>query len=289
MTSPTTHGHDVGGIRRREAEDEVGEAGVARLVDRAPRRARVVVGDGQVDRADDLAGVAADLGAVAVQQRAAPDDVVDVAARDVPHVGVLGDHPQRRRRAPADHDRRVRALDRLRVAEGPGELDVRRRRSRTARSRSRGAGSRCTPRRGCARSASKSWNGRPCASYSRRAIGWLGREPAPIPKSSRPPDTTSTVAAILASIAGGRKRLLVTSRPSRSRSRLRGQRRQQRPALEGRPGRVAADRHQVVEQPRVLDLRDRVRLPPDPQEVVVVDLHRRGHQTEAGTGHGAPR
>jgi hypothetical protein len=39
-----------------------------------------------------------------------------------------------------------------------------------------------------------------------------------MPKSSRPPETMSTVVAILASIAGGRKRLLVTSRPRRSRS-----------------------------------------------------------------------
>ena len=39
-----------------------------------------------------------------------------------------------------------------------------------------------------------------------------------MPKSSRPPETMSTVAAILASIAGGRKRLLVTSRPRRSRA-----------------------------------------------------------------------
>ena len=38
-----------------------------------------------------------------------------------------------------------------------------------------------------------------------------------MPKSSRPPETMSTVVAILASIAGGRKRLLVTSSPSRSR------------------------------------------------------------------------
>ena len=94
-----------------------------------------------------------------------------------------------------------------------------------------------------------------------------------MPKSSRPPETTSTVAAILASIAGGRKRLLVTSRPSAQPSGLRGEGREQRPALEDRPVRVAADRHEVVEQPGVLDLRDRVRLPPDPQDVVVVDLH----------------
>ena len=63
-----------------------------------------------------------------------------------------------------------------------------------------------------------SWNGRPFAAYSRRAIGRPGRDPAPMPKSSRPPDTTLTVAAILASMAGGRNRLLVTSSPRRSRS-----------------------------------------------------------------------
>jgi hypothetical protein len=40
--------------------------------------------------------------------------------------------------------------------------------------------------------------------------------------------------------------------------------------------RVAADRHELVEQPGVLDLRDAVRLAPDPQEVVVGDLHRAG-------------
>ncbi|MEV5711366.1 hypothetical protein [Actinoallomurus sp. NPDC052274] len=49
-----------------------------------------------MDRADERGGVAADLGAVAVQQRAAADDVVDVAAGDVPQVGVLGDIGLRR-------------------------------------------------------------------------------------------------------------------------------------------------------------------------------------------------
>ena len=35
---------------------------------------------------------------------------------------------------------------------------------------------------------------------------------------------------------------------------------------------VQAERQEVIEQPRVLDLRDRVGLAPDPQNVVVVDL-----------------
>ena len=45
-----------------------------------------------------------------------------------------------------------------------------------------------------------------------------GRDPAPIPKSSRPFETMSTVVAILANIAGGRNRLLVTRSPTRKRS-----------------------------------------------------------------------
>ena len=53
---------------------------------------------------------------------------------------------------------------------------------------------------------------------------------------------------------------------------LRGEGREQRPAFVGRSVRVAADRHEVIEQPGMLDLRDRVRLAPDPQDVVVVDL-----------------
>ena len=77
-----------------------------------------------MDRAGDRGGVATDLGAVAVQQGAAADDVVDVSAGDVPHVGVLGNHAQRRRGASADHDRRVGLLDRFGVAECPGQLDV---------------------------------------------------------------------------------------------------------------------------------------------------------------------
>ncbi|GAA2371449.1 hypothetical protein GCM10010246_77230 [Streptomyces cuspidosporus] len=52
----------------------------------------------------------------------------------------------------------------------------------------------------------------------RRASGTSVREPAPIPNSSRPPETASTVAEILASMAGGRNLLLVTITPSRNRS-----------------------------------------------------------------------
>jgi hypothetical protein len=68
---------------------------------------------------------------------------------------------------------------------------------------------------------------------------------------------------------------------------LGGERREQRPAFVGRPRRVAAERHEVIEQPRVLDHRDRVRLAPDAQHVAVFDLHRRGHDSEARLRHGS--
>src|ERR1019366_315032 len=71
-----------------------------------------------------------------------------------------------------------------------------------------------------------------------------------------------------------------------------GERREQCPALEGRAVRVNEYRHEGVEQPPMLDPGDRVRLAPDPQEVVVGDLHGGGHDSEAepagrceGVGH----
>jgi hypothetical protein len=56
---------------------------------------------------------------------AAADHVVDVAARDVPDVGVLGDHAQRRGRPAPDHYRRMWSLGGFRVAERAGELVIR--------------------------------------------------------------------------------------------------------------------------------------------------------------------
>nr|WP_236706156.1 hypothetical protein [Frankia sp. ACN1ag] len=114
----------TGGVGRRQAENDVPEAGVDRLADCVPGRAGLVVGDRQVDRAGDGGRVAPVLGAVAVQQRAAADDVVDVAARDVPQVSVLGSDAQHSGRTAADEDRRVGPLDRLRIAERIGETVV---------------------------------------------------------------------------------------------------------------------------------------------------------------------
>jgi len=115
---------DVSWVRSRQPQDDVREAGVDGRPDRAPGGAGIVVGDTQVDRAPDRGGVATDVSAVAVQQGAAGDDVVDVAAGDVPDVRVLRDDAQRRHGAAADHHRRAGALEGLGVAEGPGEVDV---------------------------------------------------------------------------------------------------------------------------------------------------------------------
>ena len=82
----------------------------------------LLVGDWQVDRAGDRGGVATDLGTVAVQQGAAADSVVDVAAEDVPQVGVRGNHAQRRGRPYANQNRRVGTLDGFGVAERSSEV-----------------------------------------------------------------------------------------------------------------------------------------------------------------------
>ena len=50
---------DAGGIRGRQPEDDVAEAGTGGLADRDPGAAGLVVGDREVDRAGDRGGVAA--------------------------------------------------------------------------------------------------------------------------------------------------------------------------------------------------------------------------------------
>jgi len=115
----------VGGVGLgRQAEGDVAEAGVERLADRVPGGAGLVVRHVQVDRAGDSGGVAAGLGAEAVQQCAALGGVGGVAARDVPQVRVLGGDPEHGGRASGDENGRVRLLDGLRVAERAGEIDV---------------------------------------------------------------------------------------------------------------------------------------------------------------------
>jgi len=76
---------DAGGVGLcRQAEGDVPEAGVERFADRVPGGAGLAVRHVQMNRAGDGGGIAADLGAVAVQQRAALGGVGGVAARDVP-------------------------------------------------------------------------------------------------------------------------------------------------------------------------------------------------------------
>ena len=94
----------------------------------------------------------------------------------------------------------------------------------------------------------------------------------------------STVVAILASIAGGRNRLQVTSRPRAQPLSLGGEADSRVQPSKIGPFGVAGYRHEVIEQPHVLDCRYGVRLPPDPLDVLVADLHGGGRDSEGGQG-----
>ena len=93
----------------------------------------------------------------------------------------------------------------------------------------------------------------------RQAAGRGARADAEV--VSRPPETTSTVAAILASMVAWRNRLLVTRHPQAcSRSVCAAQRRQQRPAFEDRPVQVMPRSAGGDRTPTcvLFDLRDRI-------------------------------
>ena len=82
---------DLFGIGSGESKDDVGEAGLDGRGDRGPGRRRLAVVGSEVDRAGDRGWIAAVLVAQLVEVRAPRDAVVDVAAGDVPYVGVRGD------------------------------------------------------------------------------------------------------------------------------------------------------------------------------------------------------
>ena len=115
---------DVFGIWGGQAEDDVLEACVDGFSDRIPDGVGMVVRDWQGDGSGDRGGSAADLGTDAVQESTSTDDIIDVAAGDVPQVGMLGNHPQRRARASADQYRRMRSLGGFGVAERSAEVEV---------------------------------------------------------------------------------------------------------------------------------------------------------------------
>lgn len=58
--------HNADGVGRRQPEDDVPEARVDRVADRVPGGARLLVGDGEVDRADDRGWVATDFGVCSI-------------------------------------------------------------------------------------------------------------------------------------------------------------------------------------------------------------------------------
>ena len=264
------------------------EAGLGRRGDRVPGAAGIVVGDRQDEGPRDRGGVAADLGAELIQHRAPGRGGRDVTAGEVPHIGVLGDHAQRAGGLSADHDRRMRPLDRLGVAERPGEVEVGAveverligvpqpldDRARLGQAPDRVAGAAVGQAVGVVLAPGPRDVGprtrpeaelEPAARHDVRRRGDLGQQRGR-------PDPVARHQQAQAQPAG-----------------LRGEGRQQGPALEDGPVRIAADRQQVVEQPRMPDLRDRVRLPPDAQQVVIADLLRRGREAETRLvllGHG---
>jgi hypothetical protein len=261
----------------------VAEAGIERLADRLPRVLGPVVGHRQVDRAGDRGGVPADLGAEAVQQGAAGDDVLDVAARDVPQVGMLGHHAQRRRRAPADHDRRVRTLDRLGVAERARELDV-----GAVEVERLGLGPQPPDHRARLGEALHGV-GEVVEGQAVRLVLAPGDRMAG-PRACADAEVEAAAGddvdgrGDLGQHRGRPEAVAADEHTDPEPPGLRGERREQRPALVDRAVQVAEDRQEVVEQPGVLDLGDRVRLAPDAQDVLVVDLRLRGHDPEAGCG-----
>ncbi len=233
-----------------------------------------------MDRAGEGVGVAADVRAVAVQQGAAADDVVDVAARDVPDVGVLGDHAQCRGGASADEDGRVGALDGSGAAEGAGEpvvgaVEVERlvlgpqSPDHRAGFRQVGDGVRgvvegqtvgvvlAPGQRVAGAGADADAEVQPSAGDDVDGGGDLGQQ-------GRGPEA----------VAGDHD---ADAQPPG----VGGEGGEQGPALVGGSGGVAEDRHEVVEEPGVLDLGDGVGLAPDAQDVGVVDLRGGGHDAEA--------
>ena len=73
-----------------------------------------------------------------------------------------------------------------------------------------------------------------------KAANSISFQPAPRPRTRRPPLISSTVAAILASIAGAWNAVAATSGPSVIRRRRRGEAGQHRPRLPGAAGAVVA-------------------------------------------------
>ena len=157
-------------------------------------------------------GVVEDAAALARLVDSREDGVVLVGERD------RGPH-RARLRASADDDRRPRLLHRLR----PDVAAVRplARRSPRAGGRARRA----------ARASSR--NGKPYASCS------ASYQPAPIPSSTRPPETWSTVTTFFASTAAGRNVTGETIVPRRSRSVRRRARRGSPTRRANRPARRA--------------------------------------------------
>ena len=166
---------------------------------------------------------------------------------------MLGDHAQHGGRASADQDRRVGALDGLGVAERPGELDV-----GALEVERFGLGPQ-PPDHGARFGEAPHGVGEVVVGQAVRFIL------APGPRDGGPRACADTEVEPSAGddVDGrgdlgqhrGRPEAVAGHEQAEAQSLgLRGEGREQCPAFEDRSVRVAADRHEVIEQPRMLDL-----------------------------------
>lgn len=107
-----------------QSKDNVLEARTEGFSDCIMGVAGMVVGDRQMNGSGDRGGVAANLSIEVAQESASMDGVIDVAAGDIPQIGILGGHAQRRDRASTDQYRWIRLLDGFGVTERPGKVEV---------------------------------------------------------------------------------------------------------------------------------------------------------------------
>ena len=111
------HRHELARLPGSGDHDQLAHVAIDELAHAAQQRI-VVARVAHLHRAPDLGRIAADVGAMAVEDPGQARDLVGLAAGRVPDVGVLGDHPQRLPlAATADPEGRIRLLHRLRIGD----------------------------------------------------------------------------------------------------------------------------------------------------------------------------
>jgi hypothetical protein len=250
---------------------------------------RLLGGEEDLHGAGDLGRVASDGGAVVVEDGALAAEVRGGEGGARPDVGVLGDDPKAVPfAARPDHDRRMRALDRLRLADRAAEpiaapVEVERLllapEPLDQRAGLGEVGQRLIDRHhvDAVRVVLPVHELR----VSRIAYGAAARaDPEDQPPGRDDVDRGRHLGE------HGRRANPVTGddHAQPQPAGLRGERRQQRPRLEGGTGHVAAQRHEVIPEPGVLELGHAVRLAPYPQDLRIAEARLAGLDPEAQRG-----